>query len=101
MEKHGFAVIGIKGVGGTHIKGIQSLPNAELVALVDIDEAAVKARSQELRVRAFTDYEAMLKLPEVEIVNIATPHPLHPEMAIPATPARHHRSGEKLRAVQA
>src|ERR1051325_10395349 len=69
MEKHGFAVIGIQGVGGTHIKGIQSLPNAELVALVDIDEAAVNSQAQALGVRAFTDYEAMLKLPEVEIVN--------------------------------
>jgi UDP-N-acetyl-2-amino-2-deoxyglucuronate dehydrogenase len=81
MEKHGFAVIGIKGVGGTHIKGIQSLPNAQLVALVDIDEAAVTARAAEVGARAFTHYEEMLRLPEVEIVNIATPHPLHPEMA--------------------
>src|SRR5436853_268639 len=75
MEKHRFAVIGIKGVGATHIKAIQSLPNAELVALVDLDEAAVKARAAELGVRAFTDYEATLNLPEVEIVNQA-PHEL-------------------------
>jgi predicted dehydrogenase len=69
------------------------------VALVDIDEAAVKARAQELEVRAFTDYEAMLKLPEVEIVNIATPHPLHPEMAIAAMQAGKHVIVEKPMAV--
>jgi predicted dehydrogenase len=99
MDKHGFAVIGIKGVGGTHIKGIQSLPNAQLVALVDIDEAAVKARAAEVGALAFTHYEEMLRLPEVEIVNIATPHPLHPEMAIAAMQAGKHVIVEKPMAV--
>ena len=77
MSNVRYGVIGIKGVGGKHVSMAQEHENVELTALVDLDEAAVKAQSQELGVRAFTDYRELLEAGIVDAVSIATPHHLH------------------------
>src|SRR5262245_23548978 len=101
MREYGFAVVGIKGVGGTHINAIRSLPNARLVAVVDVDEAAAREAAAKHDCRWFGDHEEMLALPEVEIVNIATPHPFHPPIAIAALQAGKHVIVEKPMAITA
>jgi predicted dehydrogenase len=101
MHEYGFAVVGVKGVGGTHIKAVESLPNARLVAVVDVDEAAARDTAEQHGCRGFTDHEPMLALPEVEIVNIATPHPFHAPIAIAALQAGKHVIVEKPMAVTA
>jgi predicted dehydrogenase len=101
-DMHGFAVVGIKGVGATHVKGICSLPNARLVAVVDVDEAAAREVAAEAGCRAYRDVEAMLaESDDVEIVNIATPHPSHPAIALAALSAGKHVIVEKPMAVTA
>ena len=77
MDSVRYGVIGIKGVGSKHVSMAREHENVELTALVDLDEAAVKAQSQELGVRAFTDYREMLNAGIVDAVSIATPHHLH------------------------
>jgi predicted dehydrogenase len=77
MDSVRYGVIGIKGVGGKHVSMAQEHENVELTALVDLDEAAVKTQSQELGVRAFTDYRELLNAGIVDAVSIATPHHLH------------------------
>ena len=77
MDSVRYGVIGIKGVGGKHVSMAQEHENVELTALVDVDEASVKTQSQELGVRAFTDYREMLNAGIVDAVSIATPHHLH------------------------
>lgn len=77
MSSVRYGVIGIKGVGGKHVSMAHEHENVELTALVDLDEAAVKAQSQELGVRAFTDYHELLDAGIVDAVSIATPHHLH------------------------
>ena len=77
MSSVRYGIIGIKGVGGKHVSMAHEHENVELTALVDLDEAAVKAQSQELGVRAFTDYRELLDAGIVDAVSIATPHHLH------------------------
>ena len=77
MDSVRYGIIGIKGVGGKHVSMAQEHQNVELTALVDLDEAVVKAQSQELGVRAFTDYHELLDAGIVDAVSIATPHHLH------------------------
>jgi predicted dehydrogenase len=99
---HGFAVVGVKGVGATHVSGIRSLPNARLAAVVDVDEAAAQAVAAECGCRAYRDVEAMLAESEdVAIVNIATPHPSHPAIALAALSAGKHVIVEKPMAITA
>jgi predicted dehydrogenase len=76
MHKVHYGVIGIKGVGRHHIRSALQSDNVELTALVDIDAALVKQRSEELGVRGFTDYREMLDTGLVDAVSIATPHHL-------------------------
>ena len=77
MSSVRYGVIGIKGVGSKHVSMAREHENVELTALVDLDEPAVKAQSQELGVRAFTDYRELLDAGIVDAVSIATPHHLH------------------------
>jgi predicted dehydrogenase len=82
MDRIRFGVIGIKGVGHGYIHVIGQIPQTELVAISDIDGGAVEQLGQELRVRAFTDYRAMLETGLCDAVCIATPHYLHAPMAL-------------------
>lgn len=100
-EKIGYAVVGIKGVGRTHIEAVRALPEeAELVAVCDIDEEAVKACAERYEVpKAVTDFEELLEMEEVQAVSICTPHFLHRDMTVAALEAGKHVLCEKPMAV--
>ena len=95
MDSVRYGVIGIKGVGQKHVSMAQEHKNVELTALVDLDEAAVKAQSQELGVRAFTDYRELLNAGIVDAVSIATPHHLHAIIGLECLNAGMHVFTEK------
>ena len=95
MNSVRYGVIGIKGVGGIHVSLAQEHENVELTALVDLDEAAVKAQSQELGVRAFTDYRELLDAEIVDAISIATPHHLHAIIGLECLKAGVHVFTEK------
>ena len=95
MDSVRYGVVGIKGVGGIHIRLAQEHENVELTALIDLDEAAVKAQSQELGVRAFTDYRALLDAGIVDAISIATPHHLHAIIGLECLKAGVHVFTEK------
>ena len=95
MDSVRYGVIGIKGVGSKHVSMAQEHENVELTALVDLDEAAVKAQSQELGVRAFTDYQELLAAGIVDAVSIATPHHLHATIGLACLNAGVHVFTEK------
>ncbi len=82
VEKVRYGVVGIKGMGGGHIKAIQDAPNSELVAVADIDEAAAKGCAEEHGVDCFGDWHDMLTIKELDAVSVCTPHLYHPEIAI-------------------
>ena len=95
MDSVRYGVIGIKGVGGKHVSMAHEHEDVELTALVDLDEAAVKAQSQELGVRAFTDYRELLDAEIVDAVSIATPHHLHAIIGLECLKAGVHVFTEK------
>ena len=78
-----------------HIRLAQEHENVELTVLVDLDEAAVKAQSQALGVRAFTDYRQLLDGGIVDAVSIATPHHLHAIIGLECLQAGVHVFTEK------
>jgi predicted dehydrogenase len=85
-EKIKAAVIGI-GVGMAHAKGYIANPDAELIAVCDADPARLKERGDQLGIPAdmrFTDYNELLKLPELDVVSIGLPNFLHAPVAIAA-----------------
>lgn len=74
-----FGLVGYGHIGKRHVKLIQDLPNAELVAICD-DEVS----DDEIKVPFFKDLDAMLHSVAMDIVVIATPHYLHFEQSIEA-----------------
>jgi predicted dehydrogenase len=77
------AIIGLGGRGGNHIDGFASLPDARIVAVCDVDQAAREravARVQRLQghnPRAYDDMRRVFDDREVQAVTIATPNHWH------------------------
>ena len=52
--------VGTGGIAGSHLKQLQEIPEAQVVALCDIVEDRVQQRVQEFGGTPYTDYRAML-----------------------------------------
>ncbi len=75
MKRVRTAVIGVGYLGRFHAQKYASLPDSELVAVVDAEPEARARVAGELGCRAVADYRELLG--EVDAVSIATPTPLH------------------------
>jgi UDP-N-acetyl-2-amino-2-deoxyglucuronate dehydrogenase len=98
-DKMRFAVIGINGQGRAHLRALKETPEAELVAVCDIDEAAAKARAEEYGVPYYTHYEEVLEREDVDAVSLPLPHYLHCPVALAAFEAGKHVVTEKPMAI--
>lgn len=82
MKIYRSAIIGLGCIHMNHVNAIKECPNAELVAICDIDEELLNRKKEELGCAGYTDYIDMLEQEEIDVVHICTPHYLHAEMAI-------------------
>jgi predicted dehydrogenase len=73
------AVVGTGYFGRFHANHYSRNPRAQLVAVVDADEARARAMAEEFGAEAVTDYHDILG--RVDAVSIAVPTPLHFEIA--------------------
>lgn len=80
----GFGVIGLRGIGRTHISSILEVRDAKLVAVCDKVENLAKSEGEKHGVRWFVDYRDMLDIPELDVVCICTPPYTHKEIALEA-----------------
>ncbi|MGH9659272.1 MAG: Gfo/Idh/MocA family protein, partial [Bryobacteraceae bacterium] len=77
------AVVGLRGRGGSHINAYKDAPNAEIVALCDVDEAVLGKRAGELekagkkKPALITDFRKILEDKSIDAVSIATPNHWH------------------------
>ncbi|MDD5274687.1 MAG: Gfo/Idh/MocA family oxidoreductase [Methylovulum sp.] len=79
MKKLKCAVIGTGYLGKFHAEKYASLPDCELVAVVDIDEAAAQAVAVKYGAAVLTEYEDLLGA--VDAVSIVVPTTLHHRVA--------------------
>ena len=89
-----FGVVGL-GMGGHHCLAIQEARGAELVAICDKHRERLQSRVEEFGVKGYSDYGAMLKDPEIDVVSIVTESGNHVSMAIAAARAGKHLVVEK------
>ncbi len=75
MKKLKCAVIGTGYLGKFHAEKYASLPDCELVAVVDINEAAAKEVAEKYGAVVLTDYQSLLG--KVDAVSIVVPTTLH------------------------
>ncbi|MBL7170448.1 MAG: Gfo/Idh/MocA family oxidoreductase [Candidatus Omnitrophica bacterium] len=97
-----WGVIGACGIAKrrTIPEGIVPAKNAELVAVMDVDEKAVIEAAQKFGgVKYYTKEDDLLKNPDVDAVYIATPVCLHASQVIKAANAKKHIFCEKQMAM--
>ncbi|QTS83716.1 Gfo/Idh/MocA family protein [Coxiella endosymbiont of Amblyomma nuttalli] len=80
MEKVRTAVIGVGYLGQYHAEKYAILPQAELVAVCDIDHEHCYPKAKELNVKAVIDYQSLLG--SVDAVSVSVPTPLHHQIAL-------------------
>jgi UDP-N-acetylglucosamine 3-dehydrogenase len=83
QQKVRVAVIGAGNMGKNHLRNYFMLPEAELVALADINPDT-KALADEYHAQHFTDYKEMLDELKPDAVSIVVPTPFHAEVATEA-----------------
>ena len=78
-----------------HLESIKVIPGAELIAVADNNDQALKYATEKYQCRGYDDYKIMLQNPDIQIVSICTPSGLHARMAIDAIAAGKHVLIEK------
>jgi predicted dehydrogenase len=95
MKRVGIGIIGLGYIGQVHLRHSLKLSNARLVGVADLSQKALnKAKKVGVR-KAFTNYEDLLREPEVDAVIIGLPTHLHLECATKAIQAKKHVFLEK------
>lgn len=85
----GFGVVGLNwGLG--RCKALQQVPEARLVAVASRHEATARPAGEQLGVDWYTDYRAMLRRPDLDVVAIYTPNGYHRDVALDAARAGKH-----------
>lgn len=98
-EKVKVAVVGV-GIGHLHIQGYCKCPEAQVIAVCDINEERARRVAAEFNIpHVFTDYKEMLKLDGIDAVSVCTPNYLHGPHTIAAFEAGKHVICEKPLAV--
>jgi predicted dehydrogenase len=101
MSKIRVGVIGL-GIGRHHIRGYQSHPNAEVVAVSDLDETRLQEIADQYGVpKRYTSGEEMLRRETLDVVSVATPNKYHKPLTVAALQAGCHVLCEKPMAMSA
>ena len=88
-------VVGL-GMGKAHIRGYQSHPAAEMVAICDVDEKRLNAAAVEMDIsERYTDARSMFRKAGLDGVSIAVPNKFHAPLTIEALKAGLHVLCEK------
>jgi len=82
------AMIGVGDITMLHYPAYRDFPDAALVAICDTNPELLERRKTEWGVsKIYTDYHALLADPEIDIVEVNTPHHLHKKIVIDALQA--------------
>lgn len=96
LEKVRAALAGVGDISMMHHPGYKDNPDGELFAICDPNEELLARRAQEWGVsRTYSSYQDLLKDPDVDIVEILTPHHMHADMVVAAAEAGKHVSVQK------
>jgi len=96
MDKIKFAVIGLGNIGQRHATMISENPDAELVAIADINTSLEKGAKEDFKVDFFSSIDEMLKSDrEIDVITICTPNGLHAAQSIQVLNGGYHVVCEK------
>ena len=89
-------VVGCGDLGRVHARCWSQVPDAQVIAVVDIQEERARQLAGELRLeRFFTDYREAIDQPQVNVVSVCIPTYLHTDVSIFAMERGKHVLTEK------
>ncbi len=94
-EKLGICIVGCGYMGGIHAQGWRAVPEAEVVAIVDLQSERAHSLARQFACEPFSDYKEALTLPDVNVVSICIPTYLHAEVTAAAAESGKHVLCEK------
>lgn len=77
MQKLRIGVIGLGFIGALHARILHEIPNAELVAVADVDEAKALGVAKRYHCAGYQAYETMIRSEALDAVSICSPDPAH------------------------
>ncbi len=89
------AIVGCGAISKKHIKSIQEIEDAEIVAVCDANPSLAKATAEVLKVPAFTDPHEMAKKENFDAFDILTPSGNHASMILNLVKYKRHFIVEK------
>ena len=102
MKELKAGIVGLGWAAGAHIETFKAINGATVAAICsrrELDEADLEAQYG-VPLKVYNDLETMLADPELDIIDICTEPPLHPEQAIAAVESGKHLLLEKPIAVE-
>lgn len=97
MGDLGIGIVGLGWVAGAHIDAFKHVDGAKVVAVCSRRKHAPPDLQAKygIPLRVYSEYDQMLADPDIDVIDICTPHPLHPKQAIAAAKAGKHLIIEK------
>lgn len=87
-DKVKVGVIGVGQIGKRHVAGYAAMPNVEIVAVADLNQAEVERVAAEHGIaRSFTNFRDLLALPEIQAVDVCLHNNFHAPVSIAAMQA--------------
>ncbi|MCL6560556.1 MAG: Gfo/Idh/MocA family oxidoreductase [Firmicutes bacterium] len=90
-----FGIVGCGHIAKKHAEEILILPEAELVAVCDVNARALQKFTSRYGVKGYLDYQEMLKKKDLDVVIICTPSGFHAAMGVLAARSGKHVLVEK------
>ena len=89
-------IVGMGGIGETHIKAYRQLPDVEVVAIADPAETRLNQMAATYGVtNKYTDYHDLIARDDIDAISVGTPNHLHAPVAVAALEAGKHVLSEK------
>jgi predicted dehydrogenase len=96
MNRINVGFIGLGRIADLHAKFYENHETAAIYAVCDTEEELLRQRKHEWKAeKAFVDYREMLCDPDLDAVEILSPHPLHESMTLDAVKANKHIALQK------
>jgi predicted dehydrogenase len=101
-EKLRVGVVGVGFAGRAHLDGYKNAEEAELIAVCDVSKERAQESADKYGIPlVFTDYEEMLKRPDLDAISVCLPNTMHAPVTIAAFEAGKHVLCEKPLAANA
>ena len=95
MRTVNVGVIGVGAMGENHVRVYHKMEEANLIAVSDVSERALKKIEKKYGAKGYTDYDDLLADPDIEAVSVCVPTTFHHGVVMEAIKHKKHVLVEK------